>query len=214
MYASSQRITDDTAELRRQAGNWHKEQRERVGLTQREMATALAIKKWTFISQLETGACRVPSTRYEDWARILEMPVRDLALSLMPFYDPESYNLLFPGEPDADVEPEHKAPAPKPMPRNEEITDRKAEHRARKELGTWLADRRKLLKMTQVDLAAKLGIPEPIRVSLVENGHDRMPLGYTKAWAWALKISPHYLARALLRVNDPLIFDVIFPDEI
>jgi DNA-binding XRE family transcriptional regulator len=98
MYGNPQRRTSAQVQvLRRQGGQWLKEQRERAGLSQRQLAQRLGIDFYTFISQLETGHGRIPPDRYLDWATALGLPPREFMLNLMRFYDPITYGILFPG---------------------------------------------------------------------------------------------------------------------
>jgi DNA-binding XRE family transcriptional regulator len=96
MYAHpQQKAAHDVATLRREAGRWLKEQRERCGLTQRQLAALVGVKYYTFISQLEVGRGRIPPDRYELWARTLKMETAEFVRNIMRFYDPETYRLLF-----------------------------------------------------------------------------------------------------------------------
>jgi transcriptional regulator with XRE-family HTH domain len=58
-------------ERRKQAGNWLKELRTRAGLSQIDLAQALGLKYYTFVSQVENGFGRVPTESLESWARAL-----------------------------------------------------------------------------------------------------------------------------------------------
>ena len=62
MYTNPQHRSDPQVhELRREAGVWLKELRERRGMSQRQLASKLGAEYYTFISQLETGRGRIPS---------------------------------------------------------------------------------------------------------------------------------------------------------
>ncbi len=96
MYAHPQQSAGhDVQKLRREAGKWLKEQRERSGLTQRQLAESVGVEYYTFISQLEVGRGRIPPDRYERWATALHIRPADFVKQLMRFYDPETYRLLF-----------------------------------------------------------------------------------------------------------------------
>jgi transcriptional regulator with XRE-family HTH domain len=82
-------------ELRREAGRWLKEQRERAGLSQRQLAEAVGTEYYTFISQLETGRGRIPPDRYRAWAAALGLEARAFVVALLPYYDPITYEILF-----------------------------------------------------------------------------------------------------------------------
>ena len=59
MYSSQQQISSpEVVELRKEAGLWLKELREKRGLSQRQ----LGANYYTFISQLELGRVRIPPT--------------------------------------------------------------------------------------------------------------------------------------------------------
>lgn len=97
MYTNPQRRDrSDTAELRREAGRWLRDRREVAGLTQRQLADLVGVEYYTFISQLETGRGRIPPDKFRIWARALSMEPRDFVLALLPFYDPITFEILFP----------------------------------------------------------------------------------------------------------------------
>jgi transcriptional regulator with XRE-family HTH domain len=90
---------DETAsvnDLRKLAGKWLREQREKVGISQRELARRVNVEYYTFISQIEAGRGRVPAERQEDWADALEIEPAIFAKTLMKFYDHHTYKLIFP----------------------------------------------------------------------------------------------------------------------
>lgn len=83
------------AEARKQAGTWLKELRARAGLSQVELAEKLALKYYTFISQVENGFGRVPTEQIEAWGRALGQEPSSFARKLLSYYDPELHRLLF-----------------------------------------------------------------------------------------------------------------------
>jgi transcriptional regulator with XRE-family HTH domain len=96
LYAHPQQSAHyDVHQLRREAGKWLKEQRERHGLSQRQLADLVGVEYYTFVSQLEAGRGRIPPDRYELWATAFEMDSAEFVKHLMQFYDPETYRLLF-----------------------------------------------------------------------------------------------------------------------
>ena len=102
MYVHPQQSAQhDVHKLRREAGKWLKELREKRNLTQRELAELVGIDYYTFISQLEVGRGRIPPDRYERWAKALDIEPAEFVKNLMRYYDPETYRLLF-GEKDID----------------------------------------------------------------------------------------------------------------
>ena len=81
--------------LRKQAGTWLKEQRNRLGLSQIELAQILGFKYYTFISQVENGFGRVPTESLEAWALALGLEPKAFTRELLSYYEPELYRLLF-----------------------------------------------------------------------------------------------------------------------
>jgi transcriptional regulator with XRE-family HTH domain len=97
MYTNPQRYdTAGTLELRKEAGRWLKERREACGLSQRQLASKVGAPHYTFVSQLETGRGRVPQDKYRVWAEALGLDARAFVLALLPYYDPVTYEILFP----------------------------------------------------------------------------------------------------------------------
>ncbi|MGE0769499.1 MAG: helix-turn-helix domain-containing protein [Hyphomicrobiaceae bacterium] len=96
MYSNPQkRSSAETHELRRAAGVWLRQQREAAGLSQRDLAALVGLEYYTFISQLENGRGRLPPDQYELWAAAFGMPVYDLVFSLLRYYDPVTFDILF-----------------------------------------------------------------------------------------------------------------------
>ena len=96
MYTHPQRRASElTQKLRKQAGVWLRELREKRGLSQRELAARVGGEYYTFISQLESGRGRIPPDRYLSWAHAFEIDKREFARTLMSFYDPVTHGILF-----------------------------------------------------------------------------------------------------------------------
>lgn len=96
MYSHPQQGAGAEAlKLRQEAGHWLKAAREAQGLSQRELARRIHLDYYTFISQVESGRGRVPPDRYAAWAEALNMDVVDFVKTMMSFYDPVTYGLLF-----------------------------------------------------------------------------------------------------------------------
>jgi transcriptional regulator with XRE-family HTH domain len=89
------RATPNAKQLRKDAGTWLRELRQRAGLSQIELAARLELKYYTFISQVETGYGRVPTDTMEAWANALGVKPAEFARRLLSFYDPDLYKLLF-----------------------------------------------------------------------------------------------------------------------
>ena len=101
MYTHNQLRSDvDVQELRRAAGMWLKELRERRGLSQRQLAKLVGAEYYTFISQLETGRGRIPPDRYREWAQALHIDPAEFVRTLMKYYDPMTHKILFGDAPD------------------------------------------------------------------------------------------------------------------
>jgi transcriptional regulator with XRE-family HTH domain len=80
----------------------------------------------------------------------------------------------------------------------------------RKQAGNWLKARRAEAGLSQVDLAARLGLKYYTFVSQVENGFSRVPTETMEAWALALGVSPADFARYLLVYYEPELHRLLF----
>lgn len=87
-----------TKVLRQQAGRWLKTARETAGLTQAELAEKVGLRYYTFVSQVESGLGRLPIETQGSWAEALGLEPGDFAKTLLRYYEPELYRLLFGGE--------------------------------------------------------------------------------------------------------------------
>ncbi len=88
----------DVQELRRAGGEWLRKLRERRGLSQRELAKRVDVNYYTFISQLETGRGRIPPDSYQLWAEALGLDAKLFVKTLLQYYDPVTYAVLFSDE--------------------------------------------------------------------------------------------------------------------
>ncbi len=86
---------EDAKLNRKRAGDYIKMLRKRQGLTQAELAKAVGIEYFSFISAVETGANRVPPESVEIWAKALGQDRRDFAKMLLNFYDPAMFKAIF-----------------------------------------------------------------------------------------------------------------------
>ena len=82
----------------------------------------------------------------------------------------------------------------------------------RKEAGRWLQDARKKAGLSQIQLAAILGLKYYTFVSQVENGFGRVPSESMEAWAVALGVNSAVFARHLLSFYDPELHRILFGD--
>ena len=80
---------------KKKAGSWLREQRQKAGLSQMDLANKLGFKYYTFISQIENGFGRVPSQSMGDWARALGVRPSQFARVLLGYYDPALFHVLF-----------------------------------------------------------------------------------------------------------------------
>ena len=64
-------------------------------ITQRALADKLKLTYYTFISQVETGAARVPPEQQVAWAKALEVDPKQFAKKLLSYYDPHTHKALF-----------------------------------------------------------------------------------------------------------------------
>lgn len=87
-----------TKTLRREAGRWLRSAREAAGLTQADLAARVGLRYYTFVSQVEGGQGRVPIEAQGAWAEALGLEPQGFARTLLRFYEPELYRLLFEAE--------------------------------------------------------------------------------------------------------------------
>ena len=87
--------------LRQQAGRWLKTARETAGLTQAELAEKVGLRYYTFVSQVESGLGRLPIETQGAWGEALGLEPGEFAKTLLRYYEPELYRLLFGAEAEA-----------------------------------------------------------------------------------------------------------------
>ena len=97
----------ETQKLRREAGRWLKALREGADLTQAELAERVNLRYYTFVSQVESGLGRVPIEAQGLWAEAVGMEPSEFARTLLRYYEPELFRLLF--NPDAKPRSGRKA---------------------------------------------------------------------------------------------------------
>ncbi len=86
---------EENKEQRAIFGHWLKSLREAEGLSQRDLADRLALDYYTFISQLENGRGKIPAHRYGEWAAALGQDPRSFVRTLLRYYEPLTYQILF-----------------------------------------------------------------------------------------------------------------------
>lgn len=92
-----------TKGLRQEAGRWLKAAREAAGLTQADLAARVGLRYYTFVSQVESGLGRVPIETQGAWALAVGMEPCDFAKTLLRYYEPELFRLLFGAEPEVEA---------------------------------------------------------------------------------------------------------------
>jgi transcriptional regulator with XRE-family HTH domain len=80
----------------------------------------------------------------------------------------------------------------------------------RKEAGAWLKGLRAAAGLSQIDLAARLGLKYYTFISQVENGFGRVPTEAMEGWARALGAEPSSFARHLLSYYEPELYRLLF----
>ncbi|RDC75007.1 XRE family transcriptional regulator [Rhodovulum sp. 12E13] len=96
MLAGAPKTSPEAAKEQRAAlGHWLKKLREERGLSQRDLADRLSLDYYTFISQLENGRGRIPVHRYAEWAQALGVEQRQFVKTLLFYYEPTTYSILF-----------------------------------------------------------------------------------------------------------------------
>jgi ribosome-binding protein aMBF1 (putative translation factor) len=85
-----------------------------------------------------------------------------------------------------------------------------AARRLRKQAGDWLKLRRADAGLSQVDLAARLGLKYYTFISQVENGFSRVPTETMAAWATELGLEPAAFAKHLLLYYEPELHRLLF----
>jgi transcriptional regulator with XRE-family HTH domain len=80
----------------------------------------------------------------------------------------------------------------------------------RKQAGDWLKQKRADAGLSQVDLAARLGLKYYTFISQVENGFSRVPTETMQAWATQLGLDPSAFAKHLLVYYEPELHRLLF----
>jgi len=106
LYAHQKASDEGAKKLRKKGGAFLKKLRTDSGLTQRELAEKAGFKYYTFISQIENGAGRIPPNLYEAYAIAVGMPSDELVKNLLMYYDPYTYRALFGPPASKDLDPE------------------------------------------------------------------------------------------------------------
>tara|TARA_Y100001934_G_C12161989_1_gene682417 strand:+ start:219 stop:587 length:369 start_codon:yes stop_codon:yes gene_type:complete len=86
--------------LRPKAGAYLQSLRKSAAMTQLDVAKALKVKYYTFVSQLEGGHGRLPPHHYVPLAKALGIDPAIFTKEMIRYYDPFAYAGLFGGHPD------------------------------------------------------------------------------------------------------------------
>lgn len=86
---------EERSDLRREAGQWLQKEREKLKLSQRDLAKLLDVQYYTFVSQIENGRGRIPPERYQSWASALGMDPKEFVKEVLRYYEPSTYEILF-----------------------------------------------------------------------------------------------------------------------
>jgi len=84
--------------------------------------------------------------------------------------------------------------------------------RLRQEAGEWLRALREHKKLSQRQLAGKIGLDYYTFVSQLESGRGRIPPDRYEVWAEALGVEPRSFVRELMRYYDPVTYGFLFPE--
>jgi hypothetical protein len=80
----------------------------------------------------------------------------------------------------------------------------------RRQGGRWLRERREAARLSQRQLAERVGVEYYTFVSQLEAGHGRISPRRYRDWAMALSLDPGDFVTELLRYYDPITYDILF----
>ena len=95
MYTHPQYDREQAKQRRKEVGQWLRKKRLEIEKTQRDVAAEVGFAYYTMISQIETGHTRVPPEAMEDYAKSLKIEAKDFVKTLMYYYDPVTWKVLF-----------------------------------------------------------------------------------------------------------------------
>jgi transcriptional regulator with XRE-family HTH domain len=96
-YSHPQHGHPEAAKLRKEAGAYLKQQRERAEITQMELAKKLGFEYYTMVSQVEVGKTRLPPDKMQAWAEAVKADPQEFTRTLLRYYDPFTWQILFGG---------------------------------------------------------------------------------------------------------------------
>lgn len=83
----------------------------------------------------------------------------------------------------------------------------------RRAAGRWLRSLREARKLSQRELAERIGTENHSFISQLEAGRCRIPPDRYRAWATALDLPPAEFVRDLLQFYDPITYSILFNVE-
>lgn len=83
----------------------------------------------------------------------------------------------------------------------------------RRECGIWLKEKREAVGLSQRGIAQKVGVEFYTFISQIESGRGRVPPERFEAYAKALDMDPKEFAMTMMRYNEPVVFNLLFPEE-
>ncbi len=86
-------LSDET-KRRRQAFGRYLQGLRPTDMSQNDLAKALGIEYYTFISQVEKGHAKLPSGKILPWADAVGTDRAELCMKYIEFYEPECYQAL------------------------------------------------------------------------------------------------------------------------
>jgi len=96
MAGNSGRLNkNDAKRLRKEAGKFIRQRRLALDMTQKNLADALGLEFYTFVSSVETGANQVPPEAVCEWADALKIDRKEFAARLLAYYAPGYHRALF-----------------------------------------------------------------------------------------------------------------------
>ena len=95
MYTHPQYDREQAKQRRKEVGQWLRKKRLEIEKTQRDVASEVGFAYYTMISQIETGHTRVPPEAMESYAKALKVEPKDFVKTLMYYYDPVTWQVLF-----------------------------------------------------------------------------------------------------------------------
>ena len=85
--------------------------------------------------------------------------------------------------------------------------------RLRQDAGRWLKELRESKKLTQRDLALRVGAEYYTFISQLENGRGRSPPDRYADWAKALDVPVRPFVKKMMSFYDPVTYDLLFESE-